>query len=98
MTVVLVGKEVLADVNTLRISEMRSRCKIGPVSNKEKNADAEGEGHVKMEAETGAMLSQAREHLEPPEARRRQRCFSLETLEECGPAGPLTSDFWTPEL
>lgn len=51
-----------------------------------------------MEAETGAMLSQAKEHLEPPEARRRQGCFSLETLEECGPAGPLTSDFWTPEL
>lgn len=51
-----------------------------------------------MEAETGAMLSQAREHLEPPEARRRQRCFSLETLEECDPAGPLTLDFWTPEL
>lgn len=53
---------------------------------------------MKMEAETGAMLSQAREHLEPPEARRRQRCFSLETLEECGPAGPLTLDFWTPEF
>lgn len=51
---------------------------MSPVaSNKEKNADAEeGEGHVKMEAETGAMLSQAREHLEPLEAREKTEVFS----------------------
>lgn len=36
MTVVLVGKGVLADVHTLRISEMRSPCRMSPVSNKEK--------------------------------------------------------------
>ena len=42
-----------------------------------------------MEAETGVMLSQAREHLDPPEARIRQKCFSLETLEGVWSSWPL---------
>ena len=44
---------------------------------------------MKMEAETGVMLSQAREHLEPPEARRGQKCFFLETLEGVWSCWPL---------
>ena len=36
MTVALLGKRASADVNTLRISEMRSPCRMSPVSNKEK--------------------------------------------------------------
>ena len=42
-----------------------------------------------MEAETGVMLSQAREHLDPPEAKVRQKCFSLETLEGVWSSWPL---------
>jgi hypothetical protein len=40
------------------------------------------DGHVKMEAETGALLPEAREHLVPPKARKMQRRIS-ERLVPC---------------
>ena len=42
----------------------------------ERETQREGEGHVKMEAETGVMQPQAKECLEPPETRRGEEVSS----------------------
>lgn len=36
----------------------------------EEKTETQGEGHVRMEAETGVKLPRVKEHLGPPEARR----------------------------
>ena len=50
------------------------------------------------EAETGVMLPQAQEHLEPPEAGRgRETSFPRAFWGKHGPADTLTLDYWVPK-
>lgn len=51
--------------------------------------------HVNTEAETGVMLPQANELLEPLEKARNDS--PLESLKGVQPPGALISDFWPPE-
>ena len=48
----------------------------------------------KTEADTGVLLSQAKEYLEPPEAGRGRKNPALEPSEGDGSADTLISDFW----
>lgn len=54
-------------------------------------------GHMKIQAESGAMLSQTKEFRKPPEAGRDKEASTLETLEECSSAHTLNLDFWPPQ-
>lgn len=52
-----------------------------------------GGGHVKMEAETGALLLQAEKHLEPLDGGRGEDDFPLEPLEKWWSCGHLDFRF-----
>ena len=78
----LFGKRVFADVVKLRILRSSWIILVGPKSSDKcsyKRHPVEDirtrEGHVKSEAETEVMQPQAKECLEPPEARRGLRAF-----------------------
>ena len=57
-----------------------------------------GEAWVKMEAETGVTLAQARESRESPETARGRGGRFSRAVRKHGCAETLTSDFWPPEL
>lgn len=44
--------------------------------------------HVKMEAHTGGMQMQAKEHLQPPEAEEARRTLPWSLHKECAPDDP----------
>lgn len=51
------------------------------------------DGHVEMEAETGVILPEAKEHPRSPEAGRGQERFSPRGWRQHGPANTLSLDF-----
>lgn len=67
--------------------------RMGPNSNDKSLHKTQRNNPLKMEAEIGMVLPQAREFLKPPEAERNSEGFSSEPSE-----GNLISDFWPPEL
>ena len=59
---------------------LKSNNKCSYQRHKEETHTGRREGHVKMEAETGEKQPLAKEHLDPLEAGRSKKGFSLEPL------------------
>ena len=71
---VIKGKDLKTTSSWIRVGpRSNDRC---PYKTEEKNTEAQGEGHEKMNVGIGVLLPQAKDHQEASEAARRKEAFS----------------------